>query len=373
MRRRHARAAIPRECGSHDDCAPPRRARRASPTSCSVNLVAIAFLVIGAFENAVRRHDAESEDFATLESSRFTIPVSVIVAAYNEEVVIESTRRSFLELDYPEFEVIVVNDGSSDGTLERARRGVRALAVRGVRPPHLRDAARACHLSQPGSSESRRRRQGERRQGGLLERRAQRGALPLRLRRRRGHGLRSEGAAEGDAGGRERPGAHHRRDEPDHNGARAGARAGGTRRARGAWTAACSAPTSISTSFARSLNNRLAWSRVRVHALRARRLPDLAARRARGGRRLLDRVHVRGHRADVPHPRAFRREGRDYEIRCLPDSVGVTESPGDVGKLVSQRERWQRVINETVMPLPAHVVQPAVRVGRAWSARRSTC
>ena len=61
-----------------------------------VNLVAVAFLVIGAFENAVRKHDAESNDFATLESSRFTIPVSVIVAAYDEEVVIESTIESLL-------------------------------------------------------------------------------------------------------------------------------------------------------------------------------------------------------------------------------------------------------------------------------------
>ena len=86
-----------------------------------VNLVAVAFLLIGAFENAVRKQDAESSDFATLESSRFTIPVSVIVAAYDEEVVIESTVRSFLAFDYPEFEVIVVNDGSSDSTLERLK------------------------------------------------------------------------------------------------------------------------------------------------------------------------------------------------------------------------------------------------------------
>ena len=54
----------------------------------------------------------ESNDFATLESSRFTIPVSVIVAAYDEEVVIETTIESLLAFDYPEFEVVVVNDGS---------------------------------------------------------------------------------------------------------------------------------------------------------------------------------------------------------------------------------------------------------------------
>ncbi len=44
----------------------------------------------------------------------------------------------------------------------------------------------------------------------------------------------------------------------------------------------------------------------------------------------------------------FRRERREYVIHCLPDTVGVTECPTAVGKLVSQRERWQRVINETV-------------------------
>ena len=44
----------------------------------------------------------------------------------------------------------------------------------------------------------------------------------------------------------------------------------------------------------------------------------------------------------------FLRERRDYEIHCLPDNVGTTEGPDTVGKLVAQRERWQRVIDETV-------------------------
>jgi cellulose synthase/poly-beta-1,6-N-acetylglucosamine synthase-like glycosyltransferase len=45
----------------------------------------------------------------------------------------------------------------------------------------------------------------------------------------------------------------------------------------------------------------------------------------------------------------FRREGRPYEIISLPDTVGVTEGPDTVRKLVAQRERWQRVILETVV------------------------
>ncbi|WP_459500664.1 glycosyltransferase [Bacillus sp. C1] len=42
--------------------------------------------------------------------------VSVVIAAYNEEKVITKTIRSILDSDYSEFEVIVVDDGSKDGT-----------------------------------------------------------------------------------------------------------------------------------------------------------------------------------------------------------------------------------------------------------------
>jgi cellulose synthase/poly-beta-1,6-N-acetylglucosamine synthase-like glycosyltransferase len=48
-------------------------------------------------------------------------PVSILVPAYNEEATIATSVRSMLQLDYPEFEVIVVNDGSRDGTLEALR------------------------------------------------------------------------------------------------------------------------------------------------------------------------------------------------------------------------------------------------------------
>ncbi|MGE7869866.1 glycosyltransferase [Bacillus paramycoides] len=42
--------------------------------------------------------------------------VSVVIAAYNEEKVIAKTIRSILDSNYREFEVIVVDDGSKDGT-----------------------------------------------------------------------------------------------------------------------------------------------------------------------------------------------------------------------------------------------------------------
>ena len=50
-------------------------------------------------------------------SSLHSPPISVIAPAYNEEATIRESIKSFLMLNYPAFEVIVVNDGSKDNTL----------------------------------------------------------------------------------------------------------------------------------------------------------------------------------------------------------------------------------------------------------------
>jgi len=44
------------------------------------------------------------------------IPISIVVPAYNEELTIIDTIESLLNLDYPEYEICVVNDGSKDKT-----------------------------------------------------------------------------------------------------------------------------------------------------------------------------------------------------------------------------------------------------------------
>lgn len=47
-------------------------------------------------------------------------PVSVLVPAYNEGRVLERALTSLMQIEYPEYEVLVIDDGSTDDTLEIA-------------------------------------------------------------------------------------------------------------------------------------------------------------------------------------------------------------------------------------------------------------
>ena len=66
----------------------------------------------------------------------WTPPVSVIIPAYNEETTIVHTVHSCLQSRYPVFEIIVVNDGSTDGTLDVLTEAFQLVPV--VRPPKVR-------------------------------------------------------------------------------------------------------------------------------------------------------------------------------------------------------------------------------------------
>ncbi len=66
-------------------------------------------------------------DYQQMLKSEMTLPISVLVPARNEERGIVDTVRSLLQLNYGEFEIVVVNDGSTDATLERL---IRAFDLR---------------------------------------------------------------------------------------------------------------------------------------------------------------------------------------------------------------------------------------------------
>lgn len=67
--------------------------------------------------------------------------VSVVVPAYNEEKVIGHCVESILASDYPRLEVVLVDDGSKDGTLKEMRRFANHPAVRILTRPNRGKAA----------------------------------------------------------------------------------------------------------------------------------------------------------------------------------------------------------------------------------------
>ena len=84
-------------------------------------------------------------DYQQILQSDMTWPISILVPAHNEEKTIAETVRSLQMVNYGEFEIIVINDDSTDGTLRALieafdlrrldkvyKRSIPTKAIRGV-------------------------------------------------------------------------------------------------------------------------------------------------------------------------------------------------------------------------------------------------
>ncbi|MFE4522431.1 glycosyltransferase [Cytobacillus firmus] len=76
-------------------------------------------LVISVFQLRKEYLLNRNQTFDEYMNESFAKPVSIIVPAYNEEAGVVASVRSLLSIDYPSFEIIVVNDGSKDDTIEK--------------------------------------------------------------------------------------------------------------------------------------------------------------------------------------------------------------------------------------------------------------
>ena len=78
----------------------------------------IGYILLNLLSIRALKNYMEAEGLAELPAhSGYEPPISILIPAYNEEARIVDLVRSLLQLDYPEFEIIVVNDGSKDNTL----------------------------------------------------------------------------------------------------------------------------------------------------------------------------------------------------------------------------------------------------------------
>lgn len=104
------------------------------------NLAYLVMLIIALRTSAAHVRHLDSIRFDTIKGSPLVPPITLLVPGHNEDKSICTAVRNLLDLDYPEFEVIVINDGSTDGTLERLQREFRLRAVRAVYVPQVKSA-----------------------------------------------------------------------------------------------------------------------------------------------------------------------------------------------------------------------------------------
>src|SRR5581483_3331927 len=82
------------------------------------NLIYVLLLVTAIARNAIHQRRLASIRIDHIKDSPFTPPITVLVPAHDEEATIVEAVESLLSLQYPELELVVINDGSGDRTLE---------------------------------------------------------------------------------------------------------------------------------------------------------------------------------------------------------------------------------------------------------------
>lgn len=84
-----------------------------------INTSYLLLIALAAWEFVHHLRRVEHSGREDLITSRLAPRVSVVVPTYNEEIGIVSSVRSLLSLRYPDHEVVIVDDGSTDGTYQR--------------------------------------------------------------------------------------------------------------------------------------------------------------------------------------------------------------------------------------------------------------
>ncbi len=104
------------------------------------NLAYLLMLVVALRTTAAHQHRLQSHRLNWIKEAPLAPAITVIAPAHNEERSIRVAVRNLLELDYPQLEVIVVNDGSADRTLEELREEFRLRLVRAIYVPEAQSA-----------------------------------------------------------------------------------------------------------------------------------------------------------------------------------------------------------------------------------------
>jgi cellulose synthase/poly-beta-1,6-N-acetylglucosamine synthase-like glycosyltransferase len=104
------------------------------------NLGYLVMLIVAMKTSFAHQRRLESHRLKWIKETPLVPPITIIAPAHNEQGSIRVAVRNLLELDFPQLEVIVVNDGSEDRTFEEMGEEFRLRPVRAVYVPEAKSA-----------------------------------------------------------------------------------------------------------------------------------------------------------------------------------------------------------------------------------------
>jgi cellulose synthase/poly-beta-1,6-N-acetylglucosamine synthase-like glycosyltransferase len=104
------------------------------------NIAYFVMLLIAISTSRAHQNRLKSVPLTWVKGSPLAPPITILMPAHDEELCISTAVRNVLDLDYPELEVIVINDGSVDRTLALLQERFRLRPVRMVYVPHAKSA-----------------------------------------------------------------------------------------------------------------------------------------------------------------------------------------------------------------------------------------
>jgi len=96
------------------------------------NLAYLTMLIIALKGTVAHQRRLESTSPSSIKQTPLAPPITILAPAHNEEKSICVAVRNLLDLDYPELELIVINDGSTDRTFQTIRQSFRLRPIRAV-------------------------------------------------------------------------------------------------------------------------------------------------------------------------------------------------------------------------------------------------
>lgn len=84
----------------------------------AINTLYLVFSLVAYVHLRQHRKRWTARELGAVVRSPATPGISIVAPAFNEEATVEESLRSLLLLNYPRFEVVLVNDGSTDRTLQ---------------------------------------------------------------------------------------------------------------------------------------------------------------------------------------------------------------------------------------------------------------